>query len=233
MMKTILRPLGALAILAATAFHANAGPITTQPAGLAPGGQYRLIFYTADPYTSTSSDIATYNNAVTSEANAVGALASLGTDWRVIASTSSVSAIDNIGAYPGVPVFGLDGIQVANDATASFFGLFQNDHPIYVPTDENGNSPGATVWTGENWPLGDSSGLAGHGVNYAVGGGQWLYTGIEWQTDPESLYVISGVLTATGTPEPSTAGIALAGMAAIFLAQRRYRSARPAVTARD
>src|ERR1700691_3090601 len=101
----LARTLGLLALaVAAIASRSYADSITVVPAGLAPGSQYRLVFWTADTYTATDSNIADYNAEVNAEANEVPSLAALDTTWRVIGSTPTVNAIDNIGQDPGVPI---------------------------------------------------------------------------------------------------------------------------------
>ena len=110
--------------IAGTASRSYAGPITV-PVGLAPGSQYRLVFVTAETtYQALDPNIADYNAEVSLEANSVTALLDLGTTWRVIGSTSSVNAITNIGSDPNVPIYNLDGLKVANDATTNSGGLF-------------------------------------------------------------------------------------------------------------
>ncbi len=81
------------------------------PPTLGPGQQYRLVFTTASTYTATSGDIATYNNDVNTEADSITLLNSLGTTWTAIGSTSSVSAIVNIGlsdsSDDNIPIYNL------------------------------------------------------------------------------------------------------------------------------
>lgn len=95
---------------------AMAAPITV-PAGLNPGDQYRLAFVTGTVRDATSTNIADYNNFVTTAANSEPALAALSTTWNAIASTNSINARDNTTTNPfvsaGVPIFRLDGNLVA------------------------------------------------------------------------------------------------------------------------
>ena len=65
-----------------------------------------------------------------------------------------------------------------------------------------------------NLALGNVSGNSGHGNSHGVGAGQWLYTGTAPNSNLESLYAISEVITPS--PEPASAGIALAGLACRF-----------------
>ena len=108
--------IAALVLLAGTAF---AGPIFTQPAVLAPGDQYRLVFVTSTTRDATSSNIGDYNTFVTNAAAAVTELAALGTTWSAIGSTATVDARDNTGTNPfsdgaGVRIYDLLGTKVAD-----------------------------------------------------------------------------------------------------------------------
>lgn len=234
--------LATLAIaLAGFASTSYASSITIVPAGLVDGDTYRLVFVTADTYTATDSNIADYNAEVTAEADSVTALADLGTTWSVIGSTSTVSAIDNIGEDPDVPIYNLEGGEVADDATTNLDGLFNTsiDFPINSKIDYNefgliDSMTDNTVWTGT---LTDGQ----SDVAYALGNGGNVMTGsfpansYNWIDDgdpqnpstPLYLYAISGVLTYESTPEPATTGTMLMGVAILYLAARR-RYPKPA-----
>src|SRR5690242_18076131 len=98
----------------ATAARTDAALITVPPS-LSVGDQYRLVFVTSTARNATSTNIADYNTFVTNTANGVAELVSLGTTWKVIGSTSSVSARDNTGTNPsstGVPIYRLDGTRI-------------------------------------------------------------------------------------------------------------------------
>jgi len=169
----------ALLVLAVAAFASRsiASSITVIPPGLAAGSQYRLVFVTADLYTATSANIATYNNEVNAEANSVGALAALGTTWLAIGSTATVNAIDNIGQDPGVPIYNLGGQLVADDGTQNTGGLFSgtlinlinyfDSGAISIP---GGLDPGVDIWSGSSDnglvfnPLGTPDGNVGVGT---------------------------------------------------------------------
>jgi hypothetical protein len=213
--------------------------IVTVPTGLAPGSLYRLVFVTADGYTATSSQISDYNAFVTTEANAVAALAGLKTTWSVIGSTQSVDAIDNIGSDPGVPIYTLLGSEVASDATANSGGLFGTSlqslqNPIDI--DQAGNYQGATVWTGTR----DDGvhGASGYLGSAMVGDGWSSYTDPHWiaaggasnTSADRPLYAISGVLAAPdAAPEPTTTLMLTLGGALMIGARRRmiHREKRP------
>src|ERR1035437_8589492 len=151
MSDTRLRTFFVLAVaVVGIALRADAGIIAVPP-GLAPGSQYRLGFVTANTYTAASSNIADYNTDVNSEANTIAALAALGTTWTVIGSTDSVNAITNIGADPGIPIYGLDGNEVADDAGTDSGGLF-GVSPLLEPIDNTETGTASQeflyIWTG-------------------------------------------------------------------------------------
>ena len=105
MRLSIVKNVGPLVLaVVGIASRVDAGIITVPP-GLAPGSQYRLAFETADTYNAESSSIGVYNSEVNTEADAVAALAALGTTWLVIGSTDAVFASDNIGFQAGVPIY--------------------------------------------------------------------------------------------------------------------------------
>ncbi len=242
---------GSLAAVSALAFataSAQAGSITVVPNGLAPGAQYRLAFITNSSYAAVSSTISTYNSDVSGEATAVTALNSLGTTWTAIASTSAVNAIDNIGQDAGVPIYDLEGHQIAVDATTGTGGLFSGtlmhalsftvtgaDSVLHSPG--HGDS-GANVWTGSTnagvagtgsgSPLGSSNGTLEAIGDSSATNGAWIHTGgtnnfFSGSATTNRLYGISGVLTVadTSAPEPGSAGLIVAGLTALVLATRR------------
>ena len=94
--------------------------IIIPPPRLGPGDQYRLIFTTSQRRDATSSNIGVYNDFVQSLADASPELAALGVEWKALASTSAVDAIDNAkltftDADPGVPIFRVDGESFISD----------------------------------------------------------------------------------------------------------------------
>jgi hypothetical protein len=116
---------------------------------LTPGEPYRLVFVTADTYTAPSTSISYYNGVVNAEADSVAALEVLKTTWLGIGSTSTVNAIDNTGADPGVPIYDLNGDLIAADATTGTNGLFSGSLLQPISYDEINASPeNYYVWTG-------------------------------------------------------------------------------------
>lgn len=212
--------------LASTSY---AGSITIAPAGLVAGDTYRLVFVSADTYTATDSNIADYNAEVSAEANSVTALQDLDITWSVIGSTESVSAITNIGADPGVPIYNLEGQLVANDATTDSDGLFFGPYPSHtqIAIDELGDNEAYNpVWTGTQ-PQGSTNPGKALGDQYIEVGFPYLAGQIGWISWGDindvglsyNLYAISGVLTVgSPTPEPTTIGLLALGL--VFLGLR-------------
>jgi hypothetical protein len=230
MSDTRLRTFFVLAVaVVGIALRADAGIIAVPP-GLAPGSQYRLVFVTANTYTAASSNIADYNTDVNSEANTIAALAALGTTWTVIGSTESVNAITNIGADLGIPIYGLDGNQVAVDAGTDSGGLF-GSAPLLAPigSTENGTIPFPWVWTGAGtspppaactpYCLGDTAPMFGFS---GATSSNWYYFDYEGNNQTYSLYAVSGQLTVpSGVPEPTTTVMLTLGGAILIGARRR------------
>ena len=206
------------------------GQIVTVPAGLTLGEQYRLVFVTDGTTTATSTNIATYNTFVTNEANTTPALVALETTWTAIGSTSSTTAISNTGTFgfgPSVPIFGLNGTEVAATYTQLWSGTLGSD----ISISQGGNYlGGSAVWTGttpygERYDsgmaaLGGGSGQTGYGgAGYVTS--QWSLWSTAVHANSNHLYALSGVLTVA--PEPGSAVLLGLGVGAL-LGWRRRRS---------
>ena len=149
LIRTIIVIVGCTAMAPASRVYAV---IITQPSSLNPGDSYRLAFVTAGTRDATSTNIADYNTFVTNAANAIPALASLGTTWTAIGSTATVEARDNTNTVPstvgggslGVPIFLLNDTKLA-DSNDDLW-----DGSIDVPFDrtELDTAIVADVWTG-------------------------------------------------------------------------------------
>lgn len=229
-----------VASLAGIALPSHA-QIVTIPSGLAPGAGYRLIFVTSGVRNGASGNAADYNAFVTAAANTVPALSALGTTWKAVAETASITAQDNTGTNPsvvagiptnpGVPFFRLDGQRVAHD-NAYFWGMTFPLVAISI-TELGGAAPtsirqpdGSTqtwVWTGITpgpSKLGSSTPVAG----WATGGpaNSWSGIAISGSSNAHALYAVSGILHAPGAvpisplvgPATLVACIALAARAA-------------------
>ncbi|MGA2269602.1 MAG: PEP-CTERM sorting domain-containing protein [Bryobacteraceae bacterium] len=202
--------------------------IITVPPGLSPGETYRLVFVTADTTTATSTNIADYNDFVTSEANDVAALAALRATWMVIGSTESVSAVTNIGPS-SAGIYTLDGAEVAT-STAALFSTITT--PLLSPIDiTQYGSPimyEVFAWTGAKYDgthftdlaLGDPTAEIGCIQDTSIGYLDCFPNNPQnWQF-PQ--YAISSELTVGGaTPEPGTIALTALGGAMLFLARRR------------
>jgi hypothetical protein len=221
----VLSPALALVILAAATLT-SAVPIT-QPPGLAPGTEYRLVFVTSTRRDALSSNIADYNSYVTDLAESVPELLALGTSWRAIASTRHVDARDNTSTNPsedgpGVPIYNLAGTRIASDYADLWDGTLESA----VSWDETGSFPSySTPWTGSN---ADGRGDAGNemgeelttfGSSNHASLGLW----INWATSGSVLlggvYAMSGTLTVV--PEPTTATLLALGLVALAAHRRR------------
>jgi hypothetical protein len=200
--------------LAAVVFAANAASaeITTVPPGLNAGDQYRLVFITNDKTTALSSNIADYDAFVTSQANSSTLLASLLTNWRVIGSTSAVSAKTHtstddspVGAN-GVPIYRLDGLLIASSYDDLWDGSIQN--PLYVAQDGTVLDTCCGTWTGTNvfgiGIPGDELGAPDLDVVDGAPNGiasNWIQTSPYPAGQSQYLYGISDVLTVPGEIE--------------------------------
>jgi hypothetical protein len=209
----------------------------TPPAGVT---HYRLAFVTDTVTSAESTDITDYNTFVTSDAANNSSLPT--TTWRAIGSTSGpisftaignaigVDAADNItcGAAcdSSVPIFLVDGTQVAISADAMFSGTIVHT----IDEDENGNNlDGSYVWTGSN-PAGTAASGSELGTRipeFGITGSDestMLSVGQFDGTVAFPLYAISGEISAV--PEPASVTLLAFGSAALAFA-RRCRRRRP------
>jgi len=212
--------------------------IVTVPPGLAPGAGYRLVFVTSAVRDGASANVADYDAFVASRANAVPALAALGTTWRAVAETATVLAMDNTGTNPlvvggtptnpGVPFYRLDGLRVAND-NAYFWAMAFPINPISIS--ELGSGPPITVrapdgstqpwvWTGYG-AAPSKLGTAFPIAAWASGGGanSWSGIAISRSDNAHALYAVSGILHAPQPAplDPRVAVTALLGCMALGL----------------
>jgi len=114
-----------LALFALTASGlARAGLVLTTPTGLNPGDTFRFAFVTTGTINATSTNIATYNTFVNTDAAGATYGGSL-VNWSAIASTTAVNTFTNTGS--GLltdSVYRTDGIKVANNTSRSGGGLW-------------------------------------------------------------------------------------------------------------
>ena len=96
--------------------------IQLPPPDLAPGQPYRVLAVTVGTTEFTSTSIDDYNDFVRVDVlvHAAPELTALGTSWRAIGSTTSISARENTDTDPsppgptGVPIYRPDGVRIAN-----------------------------------------------------------------------------------------------------------------------
>jgi len=232
----------------ATAAQAASISVVTEPSGLNPGDTYRLVFFTSETIDLNTTDIATYNNFVNDVANNNGSytgsqVAGLNVSWKILGSTSSMSAAENTATRwdssegpvdTDHPIYNLNGDKVADDNTDLWDGSIdtaimyseegKTADEYYVPDlwhqDSDGRiaagtNPGGVI--GTNGVLGDSGG-ASHGFSDATTSDDWIKNQ-NWGWDPAPVYALSDPITVV--PEPTA--FVLAGLALLGLAIRRRR----------
>jgi hypothetical protein len=207
------------------------------PPGLNPGDQYRIAFVTySEAQDATSSDIAVYDAFVTAEANAAGSLLlPLNTTWQVIGSTLNTDAYTHIGGNFTVPVYGIDGILIANNAADMWdgsldspimmtqFGVGRSGYAINSGTTATGGASVAPLGGGiDGWYDAKTLGLAGTIFAWISGGG------LEGKSGKRPFYGISGILTVGGgsvsVPEPaSSLSLVILGLASLCVFRRSKR----------
>ncbi len=187
-------------------------------------GPYLLAFVTTNTTAATSSDIATYNSFVTSDAALNSALPA--TTWSAIASTANVDALANIG-YASIandPIYQVDGSEIATSLANFFAGTIINA----LSETEAGVSAGGYVWTGSN-----ADGTAASGATLGTGtpefgqvavtsGGDLASGSFLASTDTFNMYALSAQL-GTSVPEPPAAAVLGAGVLAMAAVSRRRR----------
>ncbi|MEO2046240.1 MAG: hypothetical protein ABGX16_06660 [Pirellulales bacterium] len=197
--------------LVATLFVGMAGQlpasIVTTPTDLNPGDEYRLVFLTSGTRSALSTSIDDYNFFVKS----LGDVAVV-SDWKAIASTATVDAIDNTGTTGGggVPIYNLVDQLVAEDYDDLWDGSILNS----IHIDENGSSSYQVVWTG--------TGVAGAAIpDYFMGSGgnaingspyykhdDWVSAGDIFTVGSYlRMYGMSSVLTVPTEPVPEPASV--------------------------
>lgn len=215
----------AAAALAAVPGAANAGFV--QPTGVS---AYRLMFVTSDPRDAADATFAPYDLFATTQANSAGDLPSA--TWLAVVSVGAVGAATHINCAtcdPTVPIFMVDGTQVATSANTMFAGTFTN---LPTETQTGAVHPFSYVWTGSNndgtpdtgntmdttHPVVGSIGLAGAVFR---GGGNGS------TSDLYPIYAISDTIFAP-VPEPATGFAVLSGGVAVTRILRRRRVDRRA-----
>jgi PEP-CTERM motif len=228
-MRKLLSVLSVLTLAAIAAGSASAGSINT-PSDLAAGDSFRIIFTTSTKTTATSSDLATYDSFVSTDASGT-TYNSLQVTWKAIVSNATINARDHIGLLSSslVRIYTADGTRVSNGNLWST--------PLLASVNKKiDGTPGTagTVWTGTK-SAGDTNGITGLGQSTPIYGNNehfltstWLEANFNSQSNLSSLYGISDILTAPSSstvPEPSTAMLAgLGGLAALVYSFKRKRN---------
>jgi hypothetical protein len=226
----------ALCIIAMSPAAVQAAPIVDP--GLGTGNQYRLMFRTSVTMDATSSNIADYNAFVTGVANANATLASLGSTWMVVGSTTTVDARDNTNTNPftetGVPIYLLDGTTKIADNNAD---LWDGTIDAFVNRNENGDLfTGGSVFTGTQgngtaFPTGElgSGAFTFAGLPNATNSG-WVSASAPANTTQLTFFAISGLIEDgvaqnSAVPEPGTLAIFGLSLVGLGIARRRARQA--------
>ena len=132
------------------------------PEGVPPGGEFRLMFSTADTRDATASDISVYDEFVRRSAaglhsgGAHDAIKPYAARFKALASTSSVDARTHLGMDPNdatdrdVPVFWLDGGRTAANSSGFWSSSWSNSATAQRRSAAGQPTAAAFVWTGTN-----------------------------------------------------------------------------------
>lgn len=211
-----------------------------------PTTDFRLVFLTntpiqVDPGTGSVATTSYYDNHITSEASAALSILPSST-WQALISTGNNTTIPLLGvrthtntdpiidAATSVPIYMLDSggnyIPIATSYADLWDGVIGIPFGQPINLNQFGNSGFASsVWTGSN-ALGDILVPAGFADQTTVGtsgqsGGGWMSVAISVDTNALPLYGISGTLSPSSIPEPSTLLLATLGL--LLLPTRRKR----------
>ena len=147
-----------LAVFQFTCFAQTIDPVF-EPPGLELGDEYRLIFVTSSTRDATATDIEDYNVFVQSVADAAPAVGSWGLEWKALASTATVDAVDNTStdlSDDPLPIYRIDGEPFARagvhpfggSGSPSVFAVEFTELGTKPPSFEMDGFRGAAVWTG-------------------------------------------------------------------------------------
>lgn len=182
-----------------------------------------------------NTNIATYNNFVTTAANSVTALVALGTTWNAVGSTSSVDARDNTGTNPtvdtGVPIYLSNGTKLVDDNPYFWGGLITSPMDI-TSTGDVLTNPDMRVWTGCNADgtkyaihhLGTNAKTqTAYGHATVAGSGAILFATTS-KGEGHLMYAMFDLLTVEVVPEPGSLAIFGLSIASLRYVRRRRSS---------
>ncbi|MCA8974640.1 MAG: hypothetical protein KDC98_07955 [Planctomycetes bacterium] len=178
-------------------------PEPKHPQDLQPGQRYRVLFVTDGTRDATSANITDYDDFVSADADAVPAMRLYDTEWKAVASTTSVDARVHTGTDPsvaGVPIYRPDGTRIADDY-ARLWGTFAS--PLLAAPAITGSgvmTSASHVWSGTTFSGVASFGTLGgpyasaHGGMPTSPGNDWIWGYSQALTTEHPLYGISEVL---------------------------------------
>ena len=212
-----------------------ADPAVPNPAGLADGSTYHLVFVSHDTLPAVSDDVAFYNAFVDAQGDEVVSL-----NWSAIVSTSVADSGGQIDANVNAPVTAdvyrlADGTLVATSAA-----FYTAAHAASVLLDQHGTAkPLGGTWTGT-----DTSGTAhptdpmttaGGEIGLAIGAGTgWIEFATNAATTDNFVYGLSQQLTANdghtheAAPIPLPSTLVMAGFGLIAFGRYGWRRRRRA-----
>lgn len=195
-LKQLPVALGGAVAIVLTSATAQAA-IMSVPDGLNPGDHYRLAFVTSGLRNPTSADIADYNTFVNSLLPGSALQADLDSNgltpqWFAIGSTASVSAIENTGTDPNLPIEEQVPIYLIRDSelvASSYSDMWDGTLINPINTTENDTMTSSLVWTGTQ--------ESGQNVflDTTLGGGSFVRFGRTTNTD--TLWINEAVLLST------------------------------------
>ncbi len=230
-----------VAALVLTGGRVASAAIVTEPAGLNPGDQYRLIFVTSTTTTATDTSAAYYNTFVDNLAQSVPELASLGVTWKVLGNLNGADPQVNTGTTgsDAIPTYRLDGTVFATSYPdlwdAPSVPVLYNELGQQVINTSNSPQVVGRVWTGmgealsvPNWSAGGYIGNGGAGGSTGAGRPDNAYYTYGWyslaNTQEQHLYAMSDVITVQQIPEPSALALLALGLLGLaFVAWRRRK----------
>jgi hypothetical protein len=170
---------------AITATTTNAGVVTVPGDGYT--DPYRIAFVTLGKRGAKSTDIADYNDFVTTEAGLIPELDALGVEWKCIGSTLAVSAKTNTSTHTtgdanDVPIYTTTGQRIADDNADLWDSNIQN--PIFYG---DGTANSGQIWTGTK-TTGESADGTPWGWHLGVGVGFNIVGGGDGRTDSAWIY---------------------------------------------